>query len=453
MIPRSLSTIIREAVRSEMLNLHTSMPGTIISFDPDDQTVEVQLDLKFRRSVSGGYVEEEVDVLKDVPIIYPRANNYSLTMPIVPGDTCEVRFMERSIDNWLLEGGTVSPEDYRHHSLSDAVCYVGMWDRTKSIYNYNAAQPELRTGDAQRKVWLDDNRDKNGFVEMVDLDNDSRTVLKSNGEVRVANDKVRTVMEIYPDTKIQMQNPLSLTRMDPYGDILQRNPLITRQMDRFGDITDKTILAKSLIQRSGRKFFKNLIAKQITHASGKIDYRSMLNKLEINPNGKSRLGNSINKLTVDLVKAKLGNPLSNLNITPIQSTLGNPLSKLRVLPTSAMLQDVGGVVTPALVTGLVSAVTGIIGNLGLDALLGPITSELANIQNLLNALPEDEAEEPDLFDSVSVQVADTLIENNIDIESQEAINVLRLAEQLDQNWNEQVFEEMVSQMEVILDNG
>ena len=426
MIPNSLSTIIREAVRSEMLNLHTAMPGTIISFDPVKQVVEVQLDLKFRRSVSGSYVDEPIAPLKDVPIVYPRANNYSLTMPIVPGDTCEVRFMERSIDNWLIEGGTVSPEDYRHHALSDAVCFVGMWDRTNLISNYNAKQPEFRTGDGTRKVWLDDT--DAGHVEMVDTVQNTRVVLKANGEARVANDKVNTFMEIFPDTKIQLKNPLAKTRIDKDGDILLKNPLTSRRMDKGGDITDKTILAKQFIKKNGVRLFKNVLISKIDDNRGQIVAKSLLSKFKMGPDGKMQMGNPFNKMTMSSLAAEFGAPTASFKAI---GSLGK-----------AIVSDGTGAITPMMVMSIIGAVTAIADFLGLD-IMKDITSELDLVKQILDGQPLDDFSVEKIKDTIT----DLLVEEGIDILSQEAGEILAQADLLDGEYNQEILESMTVSIE------
>ncbi len=444
---------IREIIRSKLLEVHTLLPGEIVKVYPNGQTVDVQILIKRQRNKQGKRVLEDIDVLKDVPISYPRVRDYSLTMPIQVGDECMLQFMERSIDNWLLDGGKAEMGDLRHHSFSDAVAIVGLWNRTNPVKEYNVDQPEFRTDDAQKKVWLDKENDT-GWVEMVDLNEDSRVVLKANGEVRAANDAVKTMMEIYPDTKIQIKNPLAKTRMDKFGDILMQNPLISRQMDKFGDIEDKTILGKQQLKKSGEKFFKNLIAKQITKASGKIEYKCLLNKFDMQPSGITKLGNAINKLKIDPVQSTLGSALNKLKVNPAISSLGNPLASLKVLPTSVLLQDAGGVVTPALVTALTSAVSSIASSLGLNDIVDEIGQQLFLVNSLVDSLPQDDiSEEEDIFDSVEDTITNILINEGVDLLSKEAENMLNSAIVLDKAWDDDLFDELIANVTEVIGDG
>ena len=449
MTDRTLDRAVEQTIHSKLLEVHTMLPAKILSFDEELQTVDVEIEIQ--RNYHGKV--QTISTLKDVPIEYPRAGGYIITFPIKPGDQCKLSFCDRSIDNWLLDAGTVDPKDSRAHSLSDAVACVGLWDRTNPIKDYNTEEPEFRTEDGLKKVWLSDD----GWVEMVNLDLDTRVVLKDNGDVRVANDKKKTMLEIFESTKIKMHNPLSSATYSPLGNILHKNPLTSREMHELGDIKDKTVLAKHYLRKTGEKYFKNLIAKQITKASGKIEYRCLLNKLELSPSGKARLGNQLNKLTIGLKRAKLGNALNKLDIGSLTSSLGNPLAKLRVLPSTVMLQDAGGIVTPKLVSVLTSAVLSLAQDAGFPEIISPIeqaiTGELANIAQLVAGLPDDDPDEDDPFDTVRTQITETLLDMNVDINSEDAINMLKKSDSLDNSWDDVVFDNLLTQINEIPYNG
>jgi hypothetical protein len=141
----------RAEVESAVLDVHTSGPGIIVSFNKDEQTAVVQPAIhKFFR----GQGFKPMPKLMDVPVQFPRGGGFVLTFPVEPGDECLITFAERSIDNWHQNGGTQPPSDYRTHSLSDAFATVGVSSIPKAVKDFNADAVELRSLDGKAKVQI-----------------------------------------------------------------------------------------------------------------------------------------------------------------------------------------------------------------------------------------------------------------------------------------------------------
>ena len=114
-----LSPETREALKQEILSsLHCALPGTVISFDADRQTAEVQPAVK-RGSLL-------FPVLSDVPVFMP------VLFEVHPGDHCLVVFADNDIDAWFESGEPQEPKSARKHSLSDGFAFIG-W-RTGGSY-------------------------------------------------------------------------------------------------------------------------------------------------------------------------------------------------------------------------------------------------------------------------------------------------------------------------------
>ena len=102
--------------KSVMEKLHVSAPGKVIRFNPDTQTVDVQLTIR-----SWGE-EGDPPIVLDVPVVYQGIFTYS----IAPGMECLVVFADDCIDGWY-QNGTISNELInRNHSLSDGFAFVGV---------------------------------------------------------------------------------------------------------------------------------------------------------------------------------------------------------------------------------------------------------------------------------------------------------------------------------------
>ena len=143
---------VRAEVESTTLDLHTSMPGIVLSFDGSKQTAVVRPAVqKFFRGQ--GFVE--IKQLVDVPVQFPRGGGFVLTFPVAAGDECLLVFSERAIDHWFETGKVAPPSDTRTHSLSDGFAIVGVSSLPRVVSGFNASSVELRSLDGASKVQID----------------------------------------------------------------------------------------------------------------------------------------------------------------------------------------------------------------------------------------------------------------------------------------------------------
>jgi hypothetical protein len=125
----TITDALRQAIQFQLYDLHTALPGVIISYDYTKQKAEVQPALK--KSYLDG-TTLDLPILSNVPVIFPKAGGASLTFPVVQGDTCLLLFIERSTDLWKSVGGNVAPNDPRKFDLSDAVAIMGLFPFTEN---------------------------------------------------------------------------------------------------------------------------------------------------------------------------------------------------------------------------------------------------------------------------------------------------------------------------------
>lgn len=145
----SLLDLIKESIRVAQLELNTMLPATVVSYDPATQTAEVQPSLK-RTSIVPPSVDSRPR-LKDVPVVFPRAGQGGAYFPLEEGDPVMLLMCQRSLDDWIDEGGEVEVRDTRLHDLTDAVIIPGMFPLSGAISSPKAAY----TIDS-RKVWIGD---------------------------------------------------------------------------------------------------------------------------------------------------------------------------------------------------------------------------------------------------------------------------------------------------------
>ena len=107
-----LSPEEREALKQEIFaSLHCALPGTVVSFDEERQTAEVQPAVRMGSML--------FPVLSDVPVFMP------VSFEVNPGDACLVVFADLDIDRWFDTGEASEPRSARRHSLSDGFAFVG----------------------------------------------------------------------------------------------------------------------------------------------------------------------------------------------------------------------------------------------------------------------------------------------------------------------------------------
>lgn len=144
---------ISELVKSILSQVNTSIPAQITSFNPDTQTVECRCAIKRVNKATGEQVE--YPLLVDLPIVYPVAGGYALTLPIQSGDECLVVFAQRCIDGWFDKGEVKQEAENRMHSLSDGFAVIGINNQANSLPNYNTNALELRNKAGTSKITLD----------------------------------------------------------------------------------------------------------------------------------------------------------------------------------------------------------------------------------------------------------------------------------------------------------
>lgn len=151
---------IVEYIETRLRDLHTMMPGVIVSFNAAKQTATVQPSIKSVFAITNDGHKAVVSVVNlplclDVPVSFPGGGGFCLTFPIMPGDECELRFSERAIDFWYQNAGQQLPSEYRLHDLSDAIAQVGLNSQPNKISNFNASACELRTRDGNTYIRIE----------------------------------------------------------------------------------------------------------------------------------------------------------------------------------------------------------------------------------------------------------------------------------------------------------
>ena len=120
---------LHEAQMEELkLSLHFAGVGRIQRYDPVHQVADVVPQVRHPvPQPDGTYVFEDLPVLPDVPVIFPRMGKWFIAMSVQPGDRVQLLFNTLSPEDWLYgDGRVVDVADTRRQHLSHAVALIGM---------------------------------------------------------------------------------------------------------------------------------------------------------------------------------------------------------------------------------------------------------------------------------------------------------------------------------------
>jgi hypothetical protein len=127
--------------------MHTNTVGTVIAYNPVNQTASIQVDLlevvKVLSSPVPGVDPNAINlvapsppiILNNIPVVFPRSGTGYLTFPVNPGDTGVLTVMERSIQAWLNRPTKIPVDPYQSatHALQDSIFEPGVSDNLNRI--------------------------------------------------------------------------------------------------------------------------------------------------------------------------------------------------------------------------------------------------------------------------------------------------------------------------------
>jgi hypothetical protein len=116
--------VIREAIESRLIDVHTALPGRVKPGTYDSATQTADIILQVNRQIQAdddSIISEKLPVLPSVKIGFFKAGDFSITFPIQDNNPVFVIFSEVSLDMWRGSGDVVDPGDIRRHSLTGGV--------------------------------------------------------------------------------------------------------------------------------------------------------------------------------------------------------------------------------------------------------------------------------------------------------------------------------------------
>lgn len=141
-------TAIRYALDGRQSQIWTTLPGIVDTVDLSAMTCSVQPAIQgVQTNPDGSETFINLPLLVDVPICFPSAGGFTLTLPVKSGDEVLVHIASRCIDSWWQSGGVGVPMESRMHDLSDGFAVPGVKSQPNVISGISATNAQLRTDD------------------------------------------------------------------------------------------------------------------------------------------------------------------------------------------------------------------------------------------------------------------------------------------------------------------
>lgn len=214
----SLYRTIQSHIRDFENNLYTTIPASVLSYDEEECTVEVQPSVD---EIDFDGIVRVLPVLGRVPLVFPSAFDSALTLPVKKGDKVLLHFCQSNIEDFIIQKKdstktSVTPKTKRKHDLDDCFATLGVRFYTDSP--------------VKRK-------------DTVDLyHKESRLTIKEDGEVEIANDKQGSIITLKEDGNI---NITTKSKFSVNNGSIELISLLSDLIDTLADTTVNTVYGTS----------------------------------------------------------------------------------------------------------------------------------------------------------------------------------------------------------------
>ncbi len=136
---------LRMAMEGALAQVWTALPAVVTAVNISAQTVSAQPSVKGAQTAKDGTTSQvSMPLLVDVPICWPKAGGFAVTLPVTIGDEILVVFASRCIDSWWQSGGEQNPAEDRMHDLSDGFAIFAPTSQSKKLANVQTDGIEIR---------------------------------------------------------------------------------------------------------------------------------------------------------------------------------------------------------------------------------------------------------------------------------------------------------------------
>jgi hypothetical protein len=120
---------IKNIVSDMIRDVHTAVPGKILSFDPGSSTASVKPSAKLRKPDG---TSMDFPPIHGVPVFFPQASAQSVTFAwhIEEGDEVVLFFLEQALDQWRT--GAESKTELKF-DLQNAIAFTGLFAKSNPL--------------------------------------------------------------------------------------------------------------------------------------------------------------------------------------------------------------------------------------------------------------------------------------------------------------------------------
>jgi hypothetical protein len=205
---------IREALETQQSKMWTAIPAIVVDVDLDTQTLSAQPAIQaVVRDKDNNTSNVSLPVLINVPIVFPRAGGFALTLPITSGDEVLIVFGARCIDSWWQSGGIGVQAEQRMHDLSDGFAILAPTSQPKKLTGVSSDSVQIRNYDGGTYVEIDSSG-KINLVSGSEIEISAPTI-KLDGDVEITKDllvggNVQLSADLFVDGNAQVSGDLSV---------------------------------------------------------------------------------------------------------------------------------------------------------------------------------------------------------------------------------------------------
>lgn len=168
---------VKQTTESILSQVHTCVPGKIVSFDGGTCQATVLPSMKIK-TPKGEMLE--YPQITGVPVVFPQSSAQGATIayPVKAGDGCLILFAEQALDQFLYDRDTGTDLKY---DLSNAVAIVGIFAKGNSVMAEASSSGSIIVDVQGTRVKV-----QSGLVQI------DAAAVKINGNVTITGDLTTT---------------------------------------------------------------------------------------------------------------------------------------------------------------------------------------------------------------------------------------------------------------------
>lgn len=142
--------LIRNAFGELIKDVCTSVPGHVLTFDPETQRAQVQIGI-LRVDVNDSAFP--LKPIVEVPVCFP-GGDFAIEYQIDSGVEGVILFSQRCIDGWVQSGGVAANPIGRFHNMQDAMFLPGFRSQPNVLPGFQNNGVRMRNRAGTQFVWL-----------------------------------------------------------------------------------------------------------------------------------------------------------------------------------------------------------------------------------------------------------------------------------------------------------